>query len=80
MGNGDPNCQESDKAPKRSLFNGLAQVIVRARSAREIRIVARKKAGREPTDIGDAVDHNQARGGTGVGAGCAGELTALATN
>jgi beta-galactosidase len=30
MGNGDPNCQESDKAPKRSLFNGLAQVIVQA--------------------------------------------------
>jgi beta-galactosidase len=28
VGNGDPNCQESDKAPKRSLFNGLAQVIV----------------------------------------------------
>jgi beta-galactosidase len=30
VGNGDPNCQESDKAPKRSLFNGLAQVIVQA--------------------------------------------------
>ena len=30
LGNGDPNCQESDKAPKRSLFNGLAQVIVQA--------------------------------------------------
>ena len=30
MGNGDPNCQESDKDPKRSLFNGLAQVIVQA--------------------------------------------------
>jgi len=28
VGNGDPNCQESDKAPMRSLFNGLAQVIV----------------------------------------------------
>lgn len=28
VGNGDPNCQESDKAAKRSLFNGLAQVIV----------------------------------------------------
>jgi beta-galactosidase len=28
VGNGDPNCQESDKAPKRSLFNGLAQVTV----------------------------------------------------
>jgi len=30
VGNGDPNCQESDKAPKRSLFNGLAQVILQA--------------------------------------------------
>jgi beta-galactosidase len=30
VGNGNPNCQESDKAPKRSLFNGLAQVIVQA--------------------------------------------------
>jgi len=30
VGNGDPNCQESDKDTKRSLFNGLAQVIVQA--------------------------------------------------
>jgi beta-galactosidase len=34
LGNGDPNCQESDKATDnhslRSLFNGLAQVIVQA--------------------------------------------------
>jgi beta-galactosidase len=30
VGNGDPNCQESDKEPKHSLFNGLAQVIVQA--------------------------------------------------
>jgi len=30
VGNGDPNCQESDLEPKRSLFNGLAQVIVQA--------------------------------------------------
>jgi beta-galactosidase len=34
LGNGDPNCQESDKANDnhslRSLFNGLAQVIVQA--------------------------------------------------
>jgi beta-galactosidase len=29
-GNGDPNCQESDKEPKRSLFNGLAQIIVQS--------------------------------------------------
>lgn len=30
VGNGDPNCQESDKQAQRSLFNGLAQVIVQA--------------------------------------------------
>ena len=30
VGNGDPNCQESDKKPERSLFNGLAQLIVQA--------------------------------------------------
>ena len=30
VGNGDPNCQESDKEPMRSLFNGLAQVILQA--------------------------------------------------
>ncbi|MFZ0865354.1 MAG: beta-galactosidase GalA [Candidatus Sulfotelmatobacter sp.] len=30
VGNGDPNCQESDKAAKRSLFSGLAQAIVQS--------------------------------------------------
>ena len=41
VGNGDPNGQESDKAPRRSLFNGLAQVIVQStRSAGAIRIEA----------------------------------------
>ena len=30
VGNGDPNCQESDKEPHRSLFSGLAQVIVQS--------------------------------------------------
>ncbi|MGA8043456.1 MAG: DUF4982 domain-containing protein, partial [Terracidiphilus sp.] len=30
VGNGDPNCQESDKGPTRSLFNGLAQVILQS--------------------------------------------------
>ena len=43
VGNGDPNCQESDKAPKRSLFNGLAQVIVQStKEPGEIQIEARK--------------------------------------
>jgi beta-galactosidase len=44
VGNGDPNCQESDKAPKRSLFNGLAQVIVQAtKEAGQIQIEAHKE-------------------------------------
>jgi beta-galactosidase len=30
VGNGDPNCQESDKELHRSLYNGLAQVIVQS--------------------------------------------------
>lgn len=30
VGNGDPNCHESDKEPRRSVFNGLAQVIIRS--------------------------------------------------
>ncbi|RDS83524.1 glycoside hydrolase family 2 protein [Dyella monticola] len=30
VGNGNPNCLESDKEPKRSLFNGLAQIIIQS--------------------------------------------------
>ena len=30
VGNGDPNCLEGDKGPERSLFNGLAQLIVQS--------------------------------------------------
>jgi beta-galactosidase len=44
VGNGDPNCQESDKEPKRSLFNGLAQVIVQStRRPGEIHVEAVKE-------------------------------------
>lgn len=44
VGNGDPNCQESDKEPKRSLFNGLAQVIVQSnKNPGEIHIEAVKE-------------------------------------
>ena len=43
VGNGDPNCQQSDKEPKRSLFNGLAQLIVQStRRPGEIHIEATK--------------------------------------
>jgi beta-galactosidase len=31
LGNGDPNCRESDKGSQRSLFSGLAQVIVQSK-------------------------------------------------
>ncbi|KAA6464595.1 DUF4982 domain-containing protein [Acidobacteria bacterium AB60] len=43
VGNGDPNCQESDKEPKRSVFNGLAQVIIQStKSPGEIQVEATK--------------------------------------
>ena len=49
VGNGDPNCQESDKQPKRSLFNGLAQVIVQStKRPGEIRIEAVKEGWEGP--------------------------------
>ena len=49
VGNGDPNCQESDKAPKRSLFNGFAQVIVQAtKEPGEIQIEAHKDGWQGP--------------------------------
>ena len=41
VGNGDPNCQEADNQPKRSLFNGLAQAIVQStRNAGQIVVEA----------------------------------------
>ena len=58
VGNGDPNCQESDKEPKRSLFNGLAQVIVQAsKEPGEIVIEAAK----EDRDVNDGPDLKHAR-------------------
>jgi beta-galactosidase len=45
VGNGDPNCQESDKEPQRSLFNGLAQAMVQStRTAGTITVEARTDA------------------------------------
>ena len=41
VGNGDPNSHESEKAPQRSLFNGLAQMLVQAGEGRgKVTIVA----------------------------------------
>jgi beta-galactosidase len=55
VGNGDPNCQESDKEPRRSLFSGLAQAIVQAtKTAGTIEIVAEvnvRHASMEPAKI-----------------------------
>ncbi len=42
VGNGDPNCQESDKQPRRSAFHGLAQTIIQStKTAGTIQIQAR---------------------------------------
>ena len=44
VGNGDPNCQESDKEPRHRLFNGLAQVILQStKEPGEIHIEAFKE-------------------------------------
>ncbi|MGA2856194.1 MAG: beta-galactosidase GalA [Candidatus Sulfotelmatobacter sp.] len=44
VGNGDPNCHESDREPRRSLFNGLAQAIVQSnKTPGEIHIEAVKE-------------------------------------
>jgi beta-galactosidase len=49
VGNGDPNCQESDKESKRSLFNGLAQVIVQStKTSGEIQVEAETGRGQDP--------------------------------
>jgi len=49
VGNGNPNCQESDKEPKRSLFNGLAQVIVQStKTSGEIQVEAGTGIGQGP--------------------------------
>ena len=41
VGNGNPNCQESDKKPVRSLFNGLAQAILQStKTAGTIQVTA----------------------------------------
>jgi beta-galactosidase len=44
LGNGDPNCHEPEKGLHRSLFNGLAQVIVQSQSASSGALVLRAKA------------------------------------
>ena len=51
LGNGDPTCHEPEKGNKRSLFNGLAQVIVQSAADRsgELRLIA-KAANLKPAE------------------------------
>lgn len=50
VGNGDPNCLEPDNEPHRSLFNGLAQLLLRAgTTAGSVQVTAEaQNAGIEP--------------------------------
>ncbi len=48
VGNGDPNCQEPDKEPARSLFNGLAQLIVQGTKQAGEMVVEAHTQGRLP--------------------------------
>jgi beta-galactosidase len=51
VGNGDPNSHESEKAPQRSLFNGLAQLIVQAPEGRGRIVVEAQAEGLRPARI-----------------------------
>jgi len=52
VGNGDPNSHESSKAPERSLFNGLAQVILQSRSGGQGTLTLRASApGLQPAEL-----------------------------
>ena len=50
LGNGDSSCHESDKGSARSLFNGLAQVIVQTKAPGQLQLVARSD-GLQPATI-----------------------------
>ncbi len=54
VGNGDPNCQESDKEPQRSLFNGLAQVIVQSTRTPGTITITADRTGWEPPKLAPA--------------------------
>ncbi len=76
VGNGDPNCQESDKEPRRSLFNGLAQAIVQStKTAGTIKIeastIVRGNVGRAG-QAGDCDEAGGAAAGRRVKAGSKG--------
>jgi beta-galactosidase len=54
VGNGDPNCQESDKGSTRSLFNGLAQAIVQATKQPGEIVIEAVKEGWDGTELTSA--------------------------
>ncbi len=54
VGNGNPNCLESDKEPRRSLFNGLAQVIVQSTKRPGAIHIMAEKDGWDGTDLTSA--------------------------
>jgi len=51
LGNGDPNSHEVEKGNKRSLFNGLAQVIIQSKEENGLVTLTAKSAGLKPTSI-----------------------------
>ncbi|WP_242096291.1 beta-galactosidase GalA [Sphingomonas sp. CROZ-RG-20F-R02-07] len=51
VGNGDPNCHEPEKGDARSLFNGLAQVIVAADAGRGVLTLAATVPGLRPATL-----------------------------
>ncbi|MBW8848303.1 MAG: DUF4982 domain-containing protein [Burkholderiales bacterium] len=52
VGNGDPNSHESEKAPERSLFNGLAQVILQSQRDAQGTLTLRAAApGLQPAEL-----------------------------
>ena len=68
VGNGDPNCQESDKEPRRSLFSGLAQVIVQStKTAGTIEIEAERERAARDRCAGEDRDHNEAGAAAAIG-------------
>ncbi len=52
VGNGNPNCQESDKKPMRSLFNGLAQVILQSNKTSGTIQITAQSHGLAPAQLG----------------------------
>lgn len=51
VGNGNPNSHESEKAPQRSLFNGLAQMLVQAGAGRGKVTIAATAEGLRPARL-----------------------------